>query len=78
MNILSEFWLSVLETIYMPVYNFFGYNGLLTAIILGLFTAVQVWIWYHLFFKVFVYVCKIFSDFIVKNLLWKDVEVDEK
>lgn len=77
MNILSTFWLSLLETIYLPIYNFFGYNSVLTFVILTLFVMFQIWTFWHLFLKPFIYVLKIFINFVFKNNLWSYVEVDE-
>lgn len=78
MSIISQFWLVLLETIYLPVYNFFGYNAILSFIILALFVALQIWVFWHFFFKPFIYVCKLFVNFIQRNTLFKDVEVGEK
>ena len=76
---ISDFWLALLEAIYMPIYNFYGeYSSILTFIILLLFFTLQIWIFWHLFLKPFVFLLKIFVNFISKNSLWQEVEVDEK
>jgi hypothetical protein len=78
MNIISNFWLALLEAIYLPINSFFGYNSILAFVVLIFFVALQIWIFWHLFFKPYIYICKIFVNFIYKNYLWKEVEVDEK
>lgn len=78
MSILNQFWGQLFQVIYMPLYNFFGYDSVLTFIALVLFVAMQIWVFWHLFFKPFIYVCKVFINFIQRNLLFKEVEVDEK
>lgn len=78
MSIISQFWLLLLETIYMPVYNFFGYDSLIAFIIIVLFVAMQIWVFWHFFFKPYIYVCKLFINLIPRNTLFKEVEVDEK
>jgi hypothetical protein len=76
---ISNFWLTVLEVLYLPIYQFFGYNSIITFIILLFFVMFQLWLFWHLFLKPFVYIFKVFIDFINQNLLWKQgVEVDEK
>jgi len=77
-NVLSEFWLELFTTIYMPIYNFLGYNGILSFILVVFFVAFQIWVFYHLFFKIFLYVLKFLTTMIVKNLLWREVEIDER
>lgn len=78
MSVMSSFWLMLLEAIYLPIYNFFGYDAILTFTILILFVMLQIWIFWHLFLKPFIYVLKIFVNFITKNYLWSSVEVDER
>ena len=78
MNVIQTFWLQLLEVIYLPIYEFYGYDSFLTFIIIALFVAMQIWCFWHFFFKPFIYVCKLFVDVIRRNLLFKDVEVDEK
>ena len=78
MSVLSSFWVTLLETIYLPILNFFGYNSALTFAILILFVMLQIWVFYHLFLKPFIYILKIFVNFIFKNNLWSEVEVDER
>lgn len=75
---MSAFWLSLLEVFYLPIYNFFGYNSLISFLILTLFVMLQLWVFWHLFLKPFVYLFKVIIDFIDRNLLWKEVEVGEK
>lgn len=74
MSVLGQFWLSMLETIYMPIYTFIGYNPLLTFIIIALFVILQIWIFWHLFLKPFIYILKIFVSFVFKHNLWRDYE----
>lgn len=78
MNIISNFWLTLLEVMYLPINTFFGYNSIISFVFLILFVMLQIWIFYHLFFKPFIYILKIFVNFIFKNYLWSSVEVDEK
>lgn len=78
MNILNLFWCQLFEIIYLPIYNFFGYDSVVTFVLLVLFVAMQIWIFWHFFFKPFIYVCKVFVNFIHSNLLFKEIEVDEK
>jgi hypothetical protein len=76
---ISKFWLALLETIYLPIYNFFGYNAIISFVVLILFVAMQIWVFWHFFFKSIIYICKIFVNFINKNTLFdKGVEIDEK
>lgn len=77
MSVLSNFWLGLFEAMYLPLLNFFGYDSVLSFVFLIFFTALQLWIFWHLFFKPFVYILKLLFNFICKNFLWKDVEVDE-
>lgn len=74
MSILGEFWLSLLETIYMPIYNFLGYSPLITFVVLALFIILQIWIFWHLFLKPFIYIFKVFINFVFKHNLWCDYE----
>ncbi len=78
MSVLSNFWLSLLEVIIIPFNDFFGYNNLLSFILLIFFVAVQLWIFYHLFLKPFFLIFKFFLDFVNNHFLWKEVEFDEK
>lgn len=78
MNILSEFWIILLEVIYLPIYNFFGYDGFLTFVTLVLFVATQFWIFWHLFLKPYIYIIKFFINFVNRNFLFKEVEAGEK
>ncbi len=75
---LNNFWLSLLETIYLPIYNFFGYNSIISLVVLILFVAMQIWVFWHFFLKPIIYVCKIFVNFISKNTLFRSVEIGEK
>lgn len=78
MTILQEFWLTLFEVLYLPIYEFMGYNSIIAFVCLCLFVAMQVWIFWHFFFKPYIYVCKIFLSIINRNLLFKEVEVDEE
>ncbi len=76
---ISEFWLALLEAIYLPIFEFYGsYSPFLTFVFLMFFFAIQIWVFWHLFLKPFVYLMKIFVRLIYKNSLWSEVEVDEK
>lgn len=74
MNILSNFWLTLLETIYLPIITFFGYDPIISFVFLILFVFLQIWIFYHLFLKPFICILKIFVNFIFKNYLWSSVD----
>ena len=78
MNVIQTFWLKLFEVIYMPIDSFFGTTNTVALIVISLFVALQVWTFWHFFFKPFIYVCKLFIDIIRRNLLFKEVEVDEK
>ena len=78
MSVLQQFWLVLLETIYLPIYNFFGYDSVISLVVLTLFVALQIWVFWHFFFKPIIYVCKLLLCLINRNWLWKEVEVDEK
>lgn len=75
---ISEIWLKLIEAIYIPLYRFFGYQPFISLIVWVLFTAMQIWVFWHFFFKPYIYVCKMFFVLINKNSLFKEVEVDEK
>ena len=78
MSVLQQFWLTLLEVLYLPIYSFIGYDSFVTFVCLVLFVALQLWCFWHLFFKPFIYVLKFFVTFINKNLFFSEVEVDEK
>ena len=78
MTVLSQFWLTLIEAIYLPIFQFYGYSSVLTFVFLIFFFALQIWIFWHLFLKPFVYVLKLLLNLICRNTLWKEVEVDEK
>lgn len=62
----------------MPIYEFFGYNSQISFVFLALFTAFQIWIFYHFLIKPLMLVAKIFVDIIYKNTLFRSVEYGEK
>lgn len=78
MSAIHEFWLILLETLYLPIYHFFGYDAVIALIFWVIFTAMQVWVWWHFFFKPIIWVIKKFLYLISPNKFWKYVEVDEK
>ena len=78
MSVISQFWLALLETIYLPIYNFFGYNSIISLIVLVLFVGMQIWCFWHFFFKPIIYVLKFMLGLVFPNSLFKEVEVDEK
>lgn len=78
MSVISQFWLTLLEVIYLPIYNFFGYNSILSLIVLVLFIGMQIWVFWHFFFKPIIYMIKFILNLVIPNLFFKEVEVDEK
>lgn len=78
MTAIQQFWLVLLETLYLPIYNFFGYDAVISLIFWVLFTAMQIWVWWHFFFKPIIYVIKMFFNIVNPNKLWRYVEVYEK
>ena len=78
MTALSMFWLTLLETIYIPIYDFFGFNSIISLIVLVLFVGMQIWVFWHFFFKPIIYMIKFILNLIVPNYLFSEVEVDEK
>lgn len=78
MSVISQFWLALLEAIYLPIYNFFGYNSIISLIVLVLFVGMQIWCFWHFFFKPIIYLIKFMLNLIIPNYLFKEVEVDEK
>lgn len=78
MSDLSLFWVTLLETIYMPIYNFFGYNSIISLIVLVLFVGMQIWVFWHFFFKPFVFILKFLISLVIPNYMFKEVEVGEK
>lgn len=77
MQVINSFWISVLEAIFLPIIDFYGFSPILTFVILVFVFALQVFIFWHLFLKPFIYIFKVFSSLITQRVLWKE-PADEK
>lgn len=59
MTILNNFWIELLELIFLPIQSIIGFSPLVAFIILSMFMILQLFLLYTIFVKPFVYLIKL-------------------
>ena len=59
MDVLNSFWVELLELIYLPIQSLVGFSPLLAFVVIAIFMALQLFIFYSIIVKPFVYLFKL-------------------